>query len=31
MKIDASARKNPLTWDFIQVERASSDRRDDRI
>jgi hypothetical protein len=31
MKINSSARKSPLTWDFIQIERASSDRRDDRI
>ncbi|WP_268997617.1 hypothetical protein [Saccharothrix luteola] len=31
MKIDTGARKSPLTWAFIQIERASSDRRDDRI
>jgi hypothetical protein len=30
-KIETGARKNPLTWAFIQIERASSDRRDDRI
>ncbi|MFC5056407.1 hypothetical protein [Saccharothrix xinjiangensis] len=31
MKIISIARKNPLTWENIQIERASSDRRDDRI